>query len=229
MENIEARSFRGPEGYEIGMIQRMARAGLGGRFVWHVIIGVGMSLAFFSLGCAQQDQASGEGRGCVEPKEVRIASGLSNLGTRWHTDASVEPRSQCAGWTLGLNFAYRRDDGWGGWSGSWAIPSHGHIPRDQTLTAQDQVADAERVFSGFVGTNTQKVVAILSTGKRLAVVPAVVQRKLRQDNVWLRGIKTFVKFYPAGGSVRAARLIDRHGRLIEVREGVDGQFDPAIG
>lgn len=91
------------------------------------------------------------------------------------------------------------------------------------------MGDGERVFSGFVGARTRKIVAMLGSGETLVIVPAPVKRRLRQANVWLRGVRTFMEFYPVGASVRAARLFDRNGRLIAEREGVDGQFDPAIG
>jgi hypothetical protein len=189
-----------------------------------VLLGVGTSIAVGIGG----GRALADGPGCVEAKKVEVASGRSPGRAPWRIDAAVESRDGCDGSTLRLGYSFDLTGRKGGWSVALAIPSNGHLDSDYTLTAQDQTADNERVFSGLVGARTRKIVAILSSGKRLVIRPPAVAKRLRTQNAWLRGIRTFMRFYPAGQKVRVAKLFDKDGKLIASRRGLDGYFDPAI-
>lgn len=184
-------------------------------------------VAFMVIGIGG-DRAPADGPGCVEAKKVEIASGRSPSRAPWRIDSSVESRDGCDGATLRLEYSFDLTGRKGGWSAALAIPSNGHLDSDYTLTAQDQTADNERVFSGLVGARTRKIVAMLSSGKRLVIRPPAVPKRLRTQNAWLRGIRTFMRFYPAGQKVRVAKLFDKDGKLIASRRGLDGYFDPAI-
>lgn len=149
---------------------------------------------------------------CVKRKRVPIQDGERD-GQPWKIFASIENNHDCGAWLLSMEFLPQGGMP-GSWKGFWEIPAGGHLPDSATISAQDEATGEERVISGVVGWRVKTVVFRTKSGRRFVVHPKAPDTKLRRQFGWLQNLKYFLRFYPIGDPVKAARLLDSRGSTI---------------
>jgi hypothetical protein len=116
----------------------------------------------------------------------------------------------------------------GGVAGStswrWGVPAGGHLSQAFTVDAQDEVAGSGRAFYGTVGSSVRIVKVQMNGGKSLTLHPKLPAQHLRKRFVWLRGMRYFMRFHPAGVHPKVVTLLDSDGREIEKLTGLEGEF-----
>ena len=160
---------------------------------------------------------------CVAPQQRVIERGSGSRGMQWSVTASIKPNPGCRTWLLGFEFrpAGTRS---GSWSGRWAVPAHGHLPRGFGISARDEWFKSMHAVSGVVGREVSTLSIATNTGAKVVVRPSVPSKSLRRRFVWLRGVKYFLYYYDAGEHVRAITLQDRAGEAIAKVSGQEGEF-----
>jgi hypothetical protein len=154
---------------------------------------------------------------CVERQEpMVVASGPvpGGGGRKWTVSSALESAKDCHGLLFTMKF---RPDGTrrGSWSETRYEPPLGEPgplpPGSPEISAQDEVAPAGRVFSGFVSTNVTKVLVRFDDGSHLVVRPRGVGRTLLKEHPWLQEVRYFVTFY---GGHRQVKEVVLSGRLV---------------
>lgn len=160
---------------------------------------------------------------CIERHSVSIASGLSPTGETWSVEGTIGNNGSCRGWLFGMDFQIPRAVNWG-WGTE--IPAGGHLSRRFTIDASDDLLEdgSYRVVSGSVGGKVARLVATLSSGKKVAIEPKSVPTQLRNRNVWLRNVRYFVQYYPPTGFVSSISLFSASGRLLYRKSGGFREF-----
>lgn len=170
--------------------------------------------------------ASSDGEGasapCISHREVRLDHG-EHYGRPWRITASIEKNGGCSYWLLKVNF-FPQGIPRGSWTGGWGIPAGGHLPATATIGAGDYEEEDGRAVSGVVGSRVRTVVLKLSGGRAMAVHPKDPSKGLRRRFVWLRGLRYFLRFYPAGKHVKTAKLLDANGKVIFTAHSEDGEL-----
>ncbi|HEX3733904.1 MAG TPA: hypothetical protein VHU86_02000 [Solirubrobacterales bacterium] len=163
------------------------------------------------------------GASCIRRHSVQIASGTSPSGLPWTVEGEIGDNGSCGEWLFGMEFQLQSAGNWGWDTG---IPAGGHLPRNFTIEASDdlQADGTTRVFSGTVGGDVAKVVATLSNGKHLAIQPILPSASLRHQVVWLRNVRYFVQYYPPEGLVTSVSLFSASGHLLHKTTSADGSF-----
>lgn len=160
---------------------------------------------------------------CIHRQEHSIAEGRSPNGKHWTVTASIRNNGNCRTWLFSLDFrpsgTLRGSSRWG-----WRIPAGGHLSRVFMIKAQDESAGSDRVFYGAVGKRVKTIELTMSKGKRIVAHPKLPPMALRERFVWLRNVRYFLRYYPAGEHVGVARLFDARGGLIDVVRGSEGEF-----
>ena len=62
-------------------------------------------------------------------------------------------------------------------------------------------------------------------GKEILIRPKLSPKSLRQDFVRLRGVRYFMRFYPAGERIAKVRLLDSKGNVRYSTKGFEGGFE----
>jgi hypothetical protein len=140
---------------------------------------------------------------CAREISSSIANGVGPSGAPWSIVASVENQDDCQSWLVRMDFRPTNVSR-GSWKGAWAIPAQGSLSGRFGISAQDELVDGGRVISGIVGAKARNVTLTMDTGERLIVHPKLPPRALRKRFVWLRGLRYFIRFYPAGEHVASA-------------------------
>jgi hypothetical protein len=116
----------------------------------------------------------------------------------------------------------------GGVAGStswrWGVPAGGHLSQAFTVDAQDEIAGSGRAFYGTVGGDVRTVKVQMSAGKPLVLHPKLPAQHLRKQFVWLRGMRYFMRFHPAGTHPKVVTLLDNGGKVIEKLTSLEGEF-----
>lgn len=147
------------------------------------------------------------------PIKVPIEHG-EHHGQTWSIIGSIKSGHACgAWWTLGMKFL-PQDVVPGSWEGFWEIPAGGHLPASATISARDETTGEDRVVSAVVGWHVRTVVFRTRGGFRFVVHPKAPEGRLLKRFVWLRRLRYFLRFYPVGDPVKAAKLLDARGRTI---------------
>ncbi len=160
---------------------------------------------------------------CIKRHSVRIASESSPSGEPWTVTGTIGNNGSCREWLLGMEFEL---PGAVNWSWATGIPAGGHLSKRFMIDASDDLQEdgSQRVFSGTVGGEVAKVMATLSNGKRLAILPKSAPAPLRQHVVWLRNVRYFVQFYLPEGFVTSVSLFSVTGQLLYRKTGTEGEF-----
>jgi hypothetical protein len=174
---------------------------------------------------AQSDGKASSGQ-CAYRK-VSLEHGEHN-GRPWRITASIEKNGSCSSWLLKAIFS-PQGVGPGSWTGGWGVPAGGHLPRSATIGARDDEEEDGRAVSGVVGSRVRSVVLKLNDGGMMVVHPKDPSEALRRHFVWLRNLRYFLRFYPAGEHVKAARLLDADGKIIFTARSEEGSLRGFMG
>ena len=168
----------------------------------------------FCLVTATASVGFSENRACIKPQQQGLATGATPAGRTWRVSAAVQPEAACESWLLRLDFTPSGTRK-GSWSWGHQIKAGGHLPNGFGIAGEDEVSEVGRVFSGFVGGRIRTVAVTLSNGEHLTIHPKLPSLRQRKRLVWLRGLRSFVRFYPEGGRVKVVKLIDANGQVLE--------------
>jgi hypothetical protein len=158
--------------------------------------------------------------GCIKRHSVPIASGSSPSAETWTVEGTIGNNGACREWFFGMEFNLPKAVSWGWGTG---IPAGGHLSRDFNIDASDDLLEdgSYRVFSGSVAGDVAKLVATLSSGKRLVIRPKSVPAPLRRHVAWLRNVRYFVQYYLPTGFVSSVSLLSASGQLLYRTSGSD--------
>lgn len=168
--------------------------------------------------------AAGDAQGCVKRQAAVLKTAASPSGEPWIVTAVKRRNGQrCDEWLFQVKFRLPTVVSW---AAAATIPVGGHTARDFTVSALDAgVPDGvERVFSGYVGRETAKVVAVLEDGSRVRIKPKYPPVCLRKRFVWMRGFRYFVHYYAGEKEVAAITTYAGNGRLIYRADADGGTF-----
>lgn len=168
--------------------------------------------------------ASPAAAGCIERHSVPIASGSSPSGLPWKVEATIGNNGDCREWLFGMDFEV---PGIGYWGWATGIPAGGHLPETFMISASDRLQEdgSWRAFMGTVGGKVTRLVARLSSGKRIAIRPRLVPAQLRTHIAWLENTRYFIQYYPPTGFVTSISLFSASGRLLyRASNSADGEF-----
>ncbi len=161
---------------------------------------------------------------CSFSQHQLVDEGKGLGGDYWTIKGAVRNSDGCNRWLLAMEFRPT-----GGRPGSslwrWAIPAGGHLSNSFTISAQDQAAGTVRAIFGTVGARISRVVAKMSQTKALEIHPKLPARALRQRFAWLRNMRYFILFYPAGREVKSVTLLGDNGDVVEKLGGQEGSFE----
>lgn len=149
---------------------------------------------------------------CTKHLEVPVERG-EHTGESWSVIASIEDDQDCSAWLLKMKFL-PQDIPPGSWEGGWEVPAGGHLPDSATISARDEATGGDRVVSGAVGMRVRTVMFRTKSGRRFVVHPKAPKASLRKRFGWLRNLRYFLRFYPKGDPLGAAKLLDAHGKTI---------------
>jgi hypothetical protein len=172
---------------------------------------------------ASSNGAGASSETCVPRHKVVVDRG-DHAGRPWLISAGVEKNPSCSFLLLKMEFSPLAETR-GSWTGGWGIPAHGHLSDAATIAAGDHLEGSERSVSGVVGSRVRRVVFKMSTGHEIVVNPKLPSEALRERFVWLHGLRYFLRFYPTGEHVRAARLLDAKGKLISIVRADEGEIE----
>lgn len=158
----------------------------------------------------ESSRAAGD---CPQPQKQLLASGRSPHGADWAVTAGVHITGDCEDWLLSVGFNPTGSPP-GSWSYGFGIPAGGHLPNSFTISARDEVEDAERVVGGIVGSRVRSIEFVMSKGSRIVTHPRLPTQKQRRRFTWLRNMRYFLRFYPTGRRVKAVRLLDKSRKTI---------------
>lgn len=160
---------------------------------------------------------------CVRRQSHLVAAGKNPSGEHWTVAASIQNNGGCRAWLLRIEFrpsgTPRGSSRWG-----WRIPAGGQLSAKFMIQAQDEGTDSGRVRYGAVGVGVRKVVLTMSNGDQVLIHPKLFPLSMRERFSWLRGVRYFLRYYPAGEHVRVARLFDATGGLVRDERGSEGEF-----
>jgi hypothetical protein len=147
-----------------------------------------------------------------------VARGKSLYGVPWRIRMGEEPSHgkglpRYANLIFSIGSPSERNEGYGS---SFPLP----IPRAFTLHANsgsDIDAFPESDTSGFAGCRVVKLVATMSEGSPLTFETQLPPTALSNRFHWLRRIRFFDQFYPAGIEPTEISAYDRAGRLLDRR------------
>lgn len=176
------------------------------------------------LGGDKGEAASGQ---CVPYHAVRLDQ-RENHGQPWRITASIEKNGTCSFGLVTLKFS-PQETSRGSWTIGWSIPAHGHLPPTATIDAGDYGEANGRAVGGGVGIHVQTVVLKLSGGGTIVVHPKKPSGRLLTSFVWLRNLRYFLCFYPAGEHVKTARLLDAKGKVITTVRSEEGEIEGFMG
>lgn len=151
---------------------------------------------------------------CVRAREALIETGISPSGAPWTVKAKKSSNGgRCNEWLFQVKFKLPNVVAH---AAGTTIPVGGHIPKDFRIIALDAegLDGVERAFSGFTGSETARVVAVLEDGSVTEIVAKSPSKQLRQKYVWMRGFRYFVHYYPAGVGVRSIKLLSKSGNVL---------------
>ena len=170
---------------------------------------------------SQLDSSSGT---CVQSQRQLIAQGHSPAGKPWTVTGTIRNDGSCGAWLFGVDFVPYGTRA-GSWSSAWRIRAGGHTSDSFVVTAQDEVKDSERAFSGVSGARIRTVEVITSSGEHLMIHPKLPPNRLRKRFVWLRNVRYFMRYYPTGQHAKVTKFFDSHGKLIDTVRGEEGAFN----
>lgn len=174
---------------------------------------------------ANQSDGSTTCENPVKSQQRTIATGQNPGGRIWKVRAFIQGGcNPLLGWEFLPSGVPR-----GSWIGKWAIPVGGHLSEAATIDARDEASDSSRVFSGVVGGDVRVVSALTKSGKEIVIRPKLPRRDLRQNLVWLRQVRYFMRFYPVGDAISRVRLLDGKGNLKYSTRGFEGDFQGPMG
>lgn len=172
------------------------------------------------LASSHGEAASGQ---CITHRGVGLDRGHHD-GRPWRIHASIEKiekNDRCSYWFLKVEFS-PQGVGPGSWIEGWGIPAGGHLPATATIDAHEEEGGGS--IGGVVGSRVRSVVLTFSSGRRIVVHPNDPSKGLRKRFVWLRGLRYFLRFYPAGEHVKTAKLLDANRRLIFTAHNREGDL-----
>lgn len=173
------------------------------------------------------EAASGQ---CVPHREVGLDHG-EHHGRPWRIIASVEGiehNGGCSFWFLKVRFSPQGIPR-GSWTEGWGIPAGGHLPATATIGAGDYEEEDGRAVGGVVGSRVRSVVLKMSGGSTMVVHPKEPRKGLGSRFGWLRGLRYFLFFYPAGGHVKTIKLLDVNGDVIFTAHSEEGSLQGDMG
>lgn len=176
------------------------------------------------LASSDGNAASGQ---CVPYHAVRLDH-RENHGQAWRITASIEKNGTCSFGLVTMKFS-PQETSRGSWTMGWSIPAHGHLPLTATIDAGDYGEVNGRAVGGGVGIRVRTVVLKLSGGDTIVVHPKKPSRRLLTSFVWLRNLRYFLRFYPAGEHVKTARLLDAKGKVITTVRSEEGEIEGFMG
>lgn len=203
------------------------RVGRGSRRVIGCLLGAGVLFGVLGAGTLAATAAT-VGPRCVRPHSTPIASGRAPEGRRWTVTGAISNQERCHHWLLRVSFAPLGVRP-GTWRDGWQIPVNDSLPRNFSVAAFDQeISAAHRAVSGITGADVRTVVFTLSGGGRLIVKPRAPREGLRQTNPWLRRLRYFNVYYPAGEAIRVAVLRGPGGTVLAKVHQQEGEIDGPI-
>lgn len=207
------------------MLRKMRQS----RFQWLggsllALLGAYLLLAYGFNVVAAPLQAASASDTCGQAQHQLVDKGIGPSSKPWTVEGSVEDNNGCDSWLLGMNFQPVGTKA-GSTLWQWGIPAKGHLSDGFTLSAQDEVAEAGRTFYGATGARVRTAVVRMSKGKALRIHPKLPTQQLRKRFVWLRNMRYFVYFYPAGRRAKAVTLLSGNGQVIEKLAGLEGGFE----
>jgi hypothetical protein len=184
----------------------------------YIALGYGFHLVSVPL---QSASAAG---GCSFNNDTLVEKGTGPSGRPWTVRATVHENHGCGSWLLGMEFRpIGSSVGSSTWE--WQIPVKGHLSNNFTLAAQDEIAEGGRAFYGTTSAAVTTVVIQMSKGTVIELHPKVPKRQLLDQYVWLRNLRYFMRFYPAGRHATRVTLYSADGKVIERLRGLEGEFD----
>jgi hypothetical protein len=206
--------------YSVPMIAKEKRRWAYGLFG----LAIGYLAVFYVIpGLLASSDGAAAVRHCVPRHKVGLANG-QHEGRRWHIKAYVEKNPDCSYLLLKVEFAPQGELR-GSWTGGWGVPGGGHLSPSATIAASDNAGDERRNVGGIVGSRVRSVVLQLSEGGTMVVHPKLPSKELRRRFVWLNGLRYFLRFYPAGKHVKAAKLLDAKGKIITTVHSQEGELE----
>jgi hypothetical protein len=186
-----------------------------------------LALYFASLSENSADGAKADGANagskCISRHHQPLDDGKGPDGSSWRVTSSVRNNNGCDSWVLGVEF-YPSGSAPGSWQGEWGIPAGGHLSRDFTISAEDEAQLSGRSISGVAGIRVHTIVFATTTGEKIIQHPRLPSSSLRRRYVWLRSLRYFLTFYPAGTRCKTATLIDGQGKVLGMIRGFEGSF-----
>lgn len=173
----------------------------------------------------QAERAAAES--CIRPQLRVLSEERGHHGKRWRVKASVRNNGGCDAWLFAVEFF----PSWtyaGSWRGAWGIPAGGHLSNGFTISARDEVEKTDRAFSGVTGARVKSVIMTTNSGQHYTISPRLPDKRLRRHFVWLRNMRYFIRYYPAGQSAKTVRLLDSNGKLISLIRAQEGEFDDSL-
>ena len=171
---------------------------------------------------ANSDGEAGSGK-CIPYHKIGLAHG-EHGGRQWRIGASIEKierRGQCSYWFLKVNFSPNGRSR-GSWIEGWSVPAGGHLPLDATIDAYE--AEDGRSIGGVVGSRVRTVILWMTGGRTVVFHPQVPSHSLRERFVWLRGLRYFLWFHPAGEHPKMAKLLDGTGKVLYTAHSQEGEL-----
>jgi hypothetical protein len=180
--------------------------------------------AFYAVpGFLASSDGKAESGQCVARHEVSLDHGEHDARP-WHIGASIEKiekDGRCPYWFLKVTF-FPEGVGPGSWTEGWGIPAGGHLPADATIDAYD--SEDGRSIGGVVGSRVRRVILKLDGGRTIVVRTKAPREGLRRRFVWLRELRYFLCFHPAGERVLNAKLLDEKGKMIYIAHAQEGEL-----
>jgi hypothetical protein len=161
---------------------------------------------------------------CIPYQKVGLDHG-EHQGIPWRISASIEKierKGRCPYWFLKVKFS-PKGLARGSWIEGWSVPVGGHLPLDATIDAYE--AEDGRSLGGVVGAQVRSVVLEMSGGRTIVVHPKDPREILLQRFVWLRNLRFFFSFQPAGEHVTGAKLLNGKGKVIHTIRSQEGELN----
>jgi len=195
---------------------------------WLLALAAACLVVFYAIpGLFGSDKGEAASAKCAPYREVSLDHG-EHRDRSWRIKASREKNGDCSAWLLKVQFLPQGISR-GSWTGGWAISAHGHLPTTATIGAGDYGEDDGRSVGGVTGIHVRTVVLKLSGGDTMVVHPKKPHGRLLTSFVWLRDLRYFLRFYPAGEHVKMAKLFDAHGKRLSTVHSEEGVLEGFMG
>jgi hypothetical protein len=190
-------------------------------------LGRGISVCITALASAAVLWVPGGASACAcgELGGVVVARGHSLYGVPWRIKASLSPPEVPGPRGVVVHFSISSPGVYGGvgYFTGLSLP----LPSAFDFTANggseiDRYPESD--LSGITRRRVANLVVKMSEGESLTIHPALAPPRLRKRFDWLRGLRFFDTFFPAGQEPQLVTAFDRGGKMLARHKGDRGSF-----